>query len=177
MRVSYSPGYIAPLPEGHVFPMKKFSGLYKHLVTRRIIEPHHVIEPGMTDFSIHGAKNYPFVKPPSTFDIGLDDGTEDNDYLMALDKALDKILSEFTPDLVYYLAGIDTLKTDHFGRLALTLRGLKERERLVIERITKKNIPAVLLLSGGYAPSLNETVEAHAILFEAAKDISTTLFH
>jgi acetoin utilization deacetylase AcuC-like enzyme len=127
-------------------------------------------------FSIHGANNYPFIKPASTFDVGLEDGTEDKEYLLNLDKALEKIFNEFKPDLVYYLAGIDPLKTDHFGRLSLTLKGLKERERLVIDTVVSNNYPLVLLLSGGYAPTLRETVEAHAILFEMAKDISSPLF-
>ncbi len=127
-------------------------------------------------FSIHGEKNYPFVKPPSTLDIGLPDGTGDGDYLKILDDALDKIFSSFTPDLVFYLAGIDPLKTDHFGRLSLSKMGLEERERMVIERVTQKEIPLVLLLSGGYAPSIRETVEAHAIMYKAAKEISLPYF-
>jgi len=127
-------------------------------------------------FSIHGEKNYPFVKPPSTLDIGLPDGTGDGDYLKILDDALDKIFSSFTPDLIFYLAGIDPLKTDHFGRLSLSKMGLEERERMVIERVTQKEIPLVLLLSGGYAPSIRETVEAHAIMYKAAKEISLPYF-
>lgn len=31
MRVSYSPGYHAPLPEGHIFPMGKFKGLFRYV--------------------------------------------------------------------------------------------------------------------------------------------------
>ncbi len=127
-------------------------------------------------FSIHGEKNYPFVKPPSTLDIGLPDGTSDTEYLITLDAALNKIFSDFKPDLVFYLAGIDPLKTDHFGRLSLTLNGLKEREHLVIDTVTQKEIPIVLLLSGGYAPSLQETVEAHALMFEASKMYSKRYF-
>ncbi|TVQ02135.1 MAG: hypothetical protein EA359_12355 [Balneolaceae bacterium] len=50
MRVSYSPSYVAPLPKGHIFPMEKFSGLYQYLITRRIIQPEHVIETKMAGF-------------------------------------------------------------------------------------------------------------------------------
>lgn len=128
-------------------------------------------------FSIHGEKNYPFIKPPSDLDIGLPDGTGDLEYLDTLANALERVFSSFNPDIVYYLAGIDPLKTDHFGRLSLTKKGLEERDRFVIETVTQKEIPMVLLLSGGYAPTLNETIEAHANMYKTAVEISAPYFH
>lgn len=122
-------------------------------------------------FSIHGEKNYPFKKPPSDLDIGLPDKTGSKEYNNILISALNKIESEFKPDLVFYLGGIDPLETDHFGRLSLTLEGLRERERIVIEHFTQKEYPLVLLLSGGYSPTLEETVIAHAQMYEVAKEI------
>lgn len=122
-------------------------------------------------FSIHGEKNYPFKKPPSSLDIGLPDQTGDKEYLNTLTEAIDSIFDQFTPDLVFYLAGIDPLESDHFGRLSLTNQGLREREFLVISSVAERNIPLTLLLSGGYAPSVRETAEAHAILYRAAKEI------
>ncbi|GAB5408752.1 MAG: histone deacetylase [Balneolaceae bacterium] len=127
-------------------------------------------DPNVYTFSMHGEKNYPFEKPPSTFDISLPDNTEDAVYNKTLISALDKIMGTFIPDLVFYLGGIDPLKTDHFGRLSLSLKGLRERDRIVIKTITRKDIPLALLLSGGYAPTLNETVTAHAQMFEVAKE-------
>jgi len=297
LRVSYSPGYYATIPDEHIFPMKKFKGLHSYLLNKRILSESEIVEPSMADqsnlitahtqryvkailngtldrkeerrmglpwtqslavrsrlavqgtlnaglmalqdgiagnlaggthhampdlgegfcvfndvavaikvlqqskwvnkvmvidcdvhqgngtayifaddpsvftFSIHGAKNYPFKKPPSDLDIGLPDKTEDSEYHKSLIAALDSILNDFEPDLVYYLGGIDPLATDHFGRLSLTLKGLRERERIVIETITQKNYPLVLLLSGGYAPTLEETVIAHAQMYEVAKEM------
>ncbi len=297
MRVSYSPCYVADIPDHHVFPMKKFSGLHSYLVDQGVVQKKEVVEPSLVDFSnlitahteryahavwtgeldrreirrmglpwskslairsrsavqgtinaalmalqdglagnlaggthhampdfgegfcvyndvavaikvlqqskwvnkvvvidcdvhqgngtafifsddptvftfsIHGEKNYPFKKPPSDLDVGLPDGTGDNEYHRALIEALDTVLSDFNPDLVFYLGGIDPLETDHFGRLSLTLKGLRERDRIVLETITDKDHPLVLLLSGGYAPTLNETVIAHAQMFEVAKEM------
>ena len=297
MRVSYSPGYYAPIPREHIFPMGKFERLHAYLLDAGIVLPEEIVEPSLVDmsqlytihtmryanaiwegmltrkeerrlglpwskklairsrlavqgtlnaalmalqdgmagnlaggthhampdhgegfcvfndvsvaievlkrskwahrilvidcdvhqgngtafiwadqpevytFSIHGEKNYPFTKPPSTLDVGLPDGTEDRAYARALIDALDKIFDEFVPDLVFYLGGIDPLETDHFGRLSLSLAGLRERERIVIETVTKKSIPLVLLLSGGYAPTLEETVVAHAQMYEVAKEM------
>ncbi|MEQ8577453.1 MAG: histone deacetylase [Balneola sp.] len=122
-------------------------------------------------YSIHGEKNYPFKKPPSNLDIGLPDKTVDKEYHRSLIESLDSVLSSFEPDIVFYLGGIDPLETDHFGRLSLTLKGLRERDRIVIEMITQKEIPLVLLLSGGYAPTLEETVIAHAQMYEVAKEL------
>tara|TARA_R110000868_G_scaffold398310_1_gene671413 strand:- start:625 stop:780 length:156 start_codon:yes stop_codon:yes gene_type:complete len=50
------------------------------------------------------------------------------------------VFNEFIPDLVFYLAGIDPLETDYFGRLSLSLHGLRERARIVIEMVTQKKI-------------------------------------
>lgn len=298
MRVSYAPGYYAPIPHEHIFPMGKFPGLYRYLTEQNIIHKSDVIQPSMVDmsnlltahsqryvngimngslskkeirrmglpwskalavrsrlavqgtinaaimalqdgiagniaggthhamaghgegfcvfndvavavqvlqksfwaqkiliidcdvhqgngtaallgdnpnvftFSLHGEKNYPFRKPPSTLDIGLPDGTGDNMYLETLGDALDEIFNAFNPDLVFYLGGIDPLETDHLGRLALSLKGLYNRDRLVIKTVKQKDKPLVLLLSGGYAPSLEKTVKAHALMFKAAMEIA-----
>ncbi|MDZ7719179.1 MAG: histone deacetylase [Balneolaceae bacterium] len=134
-------------------------------------------DPDVYTFSIHGEKNYPFVKPPSSCDIGLPDGTGDSTYMKNLTDALSTIFENFVPDLVFYLAGIDPLKSDHFGRLSLSLSGLREREHIVIETVTQKGYPLVLLLSGGYAPTITQTIEAHAIMFEEAMIISKSYFH
>ena len=123
-------------------------------------------------FSMHGAKNYPFRKPASNKDIGLPDKTGDAQYIDTLGLALDEIFEQFQPDLVFYLGGIDPLETDHFGRLALTLSGLKMREEVVISTVLGRNIPIVLLLSGGYAPTLQQTVEAHALLYKVASQFA-----
>ena len=297
MRVSYAPGYYAPIPEEHIFPMKKFKGLYNYLLEKSIIASSDVVAPSMVDmanlqmvhtrdyakgimegnlnrkklrrlglpwskrlairsrlavqgtinaaimamqdgisgnlaggthhamadfgegfcvfndvavaievlqqsmwaknilvidcdvhqgngtaaifednpnvytFSIHGEKNYPFKKPPSTLDIGLPDNTKDDQYLKTLGDALDTIFDDFNPDLVFYLGGIDPLETDHFGRLSLTKKGLHRRDTVVIRKVVGQDVPLVLLLSGGYAPTLKETVLAHALMYKTAKEV------
>lgn len=297
MRVSYSEGYYAKIPDEHIFPMKKFQGLRNYLIEKDIVSVDSIIEPSMIDFSnlmlahtkrysegiwtgdldkkeirrlglpwskslairsrlavqgtlnagimalqdgiagnlaggthhampdygegfcvyndvavaikslqqskwinkalvidcdvhqgngtaeifanddsvftfsMHGEKNYPFKKPPSTLDIGLEDKTGDQLYNKTLIEALDTIFNQFSPDIVFYLGGIDPLESDHYGRLSLSLRGLSERDRIVIETVTKKELPLVLLLSGGYAPTLNETVIAHSQMYEIAHEL------
>lgn len=303
MRVSYSPGYLAPLPEGHIFPMGKFQALHRYLLNKEIFRPSQIVEPGLVDFgnlcsvhtpryanavwngvldrkevrrmglpwskalairsrlavqgtinaglmalqdgvagnlaggthhampdwgegfcvyndvavaikvlrqakwvnkvmiidcdvhqgngnaeifkdepdvftfSIHGEKNYPFKKPPSTMDVGLEDKIGDKQYLQTLFDSLNTAFELFKPDLVFYLAGIDPLEVDHFGRLSLSLNGLLERERLVIEKVTQQDIPITLLLSGGYAPTVEQTAAAHAIMYEQAIEITKPYFY
>lgn len=127
--------------------------------------------PDVYTFSIHGERNYPFEKPPSSLDIGMPDGTKDREYLQTLGNALNVVFNDFDPDLVFYLGGIDPLESDHFGRLSLTLNGLYNRDRIVIKKVLHENKPLVLLLSGGYGPTLQATVEAHALMYKAALEL------
>lgn len=297
MRVCYAPGYYAPVPPGHVFPMGKFQGLHERLLQLGVVRPSDVVTPGMCDFeviervhtpryaravwtgslstrevrrlglpwsrglgirsrlavqgtvlaarmaledgvagnlaggthhampdrgegfcvyndvavacmdlrargydgrilvldcdvhqgngtahiltgrpgvftvSLHGQRNYPFHKPPSDLDVGLPDGTGDRAYRQALEDALDRVAAVFRPDLVFYLAGIDPLAEDRFGRLSLTTAGLEERDRCVLRWCSDHGAAVAILLSGGYAPTLAETVDAHALAFKAAREI------
>lgn len=113
-------------------------------------------------FSMHGEKNFPLRKPPSTLDVPLADGLGDEDYLAALGAHLPDALDEFRPDIVFYLAGVDVVAGDRFGRLALTEDGLARRDRFVIESVATRAIPLCLVLAGGYARSAERTAELHA---------------
>jgi acetoin utilization deacetylase AcuC-like enzyme len=119
-------------------------------------------------FSVHGAKNYPFRKPPSSLDVGLPDGTGDEAYLDALARHLPAVIERGRPDLVVYLAGVDVLQGDRYGRLALTPDGLAERDRMVIRAAHGAGVPLCLLLSGGYAATPELTAERHATVFREA---------
>ncbi len=112
-------------------------------------------------FSMHSETNYPARKERSSWDIGLADGTTDEQYLDVLARALPQILERFTPDLILYQAGVDVLAGDRFGKLALTLAGIGERDRLVSEFAHCAGIPLVVTLGGGYARDINRIVEAH----------------
>lgn len=69
--------------------------------------------------SFHGQKNYPFKKQKSDFDLPLEDHTGDEVYLNALKNNLPSLVDAFEPDFIFYLAGVDILKTDKLGRLGL----------------------------------------------------------
>lgn len=122
-------------------------------------------------FSMHGAKNYPMHKEKSDLDIGLEDNTEDNTYLKILRETLPKLIDSVKPDLIFYLAGVDVLKTDKLGRLALTMDGCKARDEMVFEEIHKHEIPVVFSMGGGYSERLATIVDAHANTFKVAREI------
>ena len=125
-------------------------------------------DPDVFTFSMHGERNYPTRKMRSTLDVGLADGLGDDDYLALLEQHLDAIFAGFTPDLVFYLAGVDPVEGDRYGRLNLSEQGLRRRERRVLEACRARNRPTVITIAGGYAPTPERTAGLHAIVFEEA---------
>jgi acetoin utilization deacetylase AcuC-like enzyme len=120
--------------------------------------------------SIHQVNNYPYPKPPSTRDINLRDGVEDAEYLDELEKGLDQALSNFQPDLIYYVAGADPYRDDQLGGLKLSIKGLERRDRLVFAKARAKNIPVAVTLAGGYARRVEDTIEIHTNAIRVAKE-------
>lgn len=126
-------------------------------------------EPGAFTFSMHGERNYPLRKPPSDLDVGLPDGTGDDAYLDALDRHLPGCFDRARPELVFFLAGVDVVAGDRFGRLALTRDGLAARDRRVLTECRTRGVPVVLVLAGGYAPTPEETADLHATVHRQAR--------
>ncbi|HKE01482.1 MAG TPA: histone deacetylase [Planctomycetota bacterium] len=132
----------------------------------------HEILAGRRDaftFSMHGARNFPRVKVAGDLDVELPDGAGDEVFLDALDRDLPRVLDGFGPDLVLYQAGVDPLRGDRFGRLALSHGGLRERDRRVIASCRARGIPVATVLGGGYARDLERSIEAHANTIREAK--------
>jgi acetoin utilization deacetylase AcuC-like enzyme len=111
-------------------------------------------------FSMHQERLYP-KKERSDLDIGLDHGVEDGQYLALLDRALDKVYEEFRPELVLYVAGADPYVLDQLGSLCLTVEGLRQRDEMVVCRAHQRGISVAVMLGGGYAQDINDTVEIH----------------
>lgn len=127
-------------------------------------------DPEVLTLSLHGAKNFPFRKQRSKIDVELPDQTGDAEYLEALDSVLPRV-SEFAPEIVFYLSGADPLKSDVLGRLALTLEGLKTRDTRVIGACRREKLPLVVTLGGGYSKPIELIAEAHANTFRIAAEI------
>jgi acetoin utilization deacetylase AcuC-like enzyme len=127
-------------------------------------------DPSVFTFSIHQERNYPYPKPPSDLDVGLEDGASDHEYLAALEQGLVQSLARFQPDLIFYLAGADPYSQDQLGGLKLSQQGLIDRDRLVFESAVRRSIPVVVTLAGGYARHLGDTVRIHANTIRVAKE-------
>lgn len=126
---------------------------------------------GVFTISLHQQHNYPAVKPPSSIDVNLPDGADDNVYLSWLDNALSSGLRRFTPDLICYIAGADPYREDQLGGLALTIDGLKQRDRLVFQAAKARGIPVMVTYAGGYARRVEDTVTIHCNTVIAAREV------
>ncbi|HAA19356.1 MAG TPA: histone deacetylase [Cytophagales bacterium] len=125
-------------------------------------------EPSVFTFSMHGQDNYPIPKEVSDLDVGMPTGTGDEEYLSTLEYHLDRLFAELQPELVIYQSGVDVLATDKLGKLSLTRSGCKARDEAVIGRCHSLSIPLVMVMGGGYSPSMVDLVEAHANTFRMA---------
>jgi len=118
--------------------------------------------------SIHQEHNYPYPKPPSTVDVNLPDGIGDADYLAILEKYLHRSFEEFSPQLLFYVAGADPYREDQLGGLALTMEGLARRDALVMGYAQRNQVPTAVTLAGGYARKVEDTVTIHVNTIKAA---------
>ena len=119
--------------------------------------------------SVHGDGNYPFRKEDSDLDIALPDGTGDGAYLAAVDRAL-RVVMQWQPDLVLYLAGADPYAGDALGRLAVSMEGMARRDALVYDHAERSGAPVAVVMSGGYAPDVQEIARIHAGSVTAAAE-------
>ena len=126
--------------------------------------------PAVFVFSMHGEKNFPFRKSTSDLDIALPDDTDDAAYLEALEEHLPSVFA-FEPELVLYQAGVDPLREDRLGRMALTYAGLKARDDMVFRACLLHGVPVSMALGGGYCDPIDASVEAYANTYRAAKAV------
>ena len=148
--------------------------LNEQLPCGTLIGPGTPSEDGVFTLSLHQRKIYPPYKPPSSIDVHLDDAVEDAPYLAALKHALNIAFGKFTPDLIVYIAGSDPYRDDKLGSLALSIDGLRERDRVVFQTAKQKNIPIFSVYAGGYARQLEDTVTIHTNTVLAAVDVFTS---
>jgi acetoin utilization deacetylase AcuC-like enzyme len=125
-------------------------------------------DPSVFTLSLHGQKNFPFRKEASDLDADLPDGCGDEEYLLALQAALDALERRFKPNLVIYLAGADPHEGDRLGRLKLTWDGLEARDRRVFDWAWQRRIPLAFAMAGGYGTRIEDTVQAQVNTFRVA---------
>lgn len=120
--------------------------------------------------SVHAERNYPHVKQVSDYDLGLPDGMEDFGYLKTLALVLEELREKITPDIVFYNAGVDVHAEDRLGRLALTDRGIEQRDRMVFSHFRQRGIPVCGVIGGGYSKDIEALALRHVILHRVASE-------
>ncbi|KAI3992529.1 hypothetical protein MKX01_022620 [Papaver californicum] len=99
---------------------------------------------------------YPFDFKARTYidqSVKVKSGTPTKLYLKKLDKALEVAGICFKPELIVYNAGTDILDGDPLGELKVSPDGIASRDEKVFRFAKEKNIPLVMLTSGGYMKS------------------------
>ena len=118
-------------------------------------------DPNVFTYSIHAKKNFPVHKRKSNLDIELEDNIGDQDYLNRLSKSIQIAIELAKPEFAIFLAGADPYSGDRLGRLSISKKGLKERDKLIMSKCYQKGIPLSIVMSGGYASNINDTVQIH----------------
>jgi acetoin utilization deacetylase AcuC-like enzyme len=119
-------------------------------------------DPSVYTFSIHQFNNYPNEKPLSDMDIHLADGAGDAEYLERLANGMKAAYALFHPELVVYVAGADPYYQDQLGGLCVTLDGLAQRDRMVVDAALNHAGAVAIVLAGGYAANVADTVYIQA---------------
>jgi acetoin utilization deacetylase AcuC-like enzyme len=122
-------------------------------------------------FSMHGEKNFPLRKVKGDLDIALPDEIGDLEYMNILKESLPEILDKFSPDLVFYDAGIDPFEGDTLGKLSLSEQGLLERDIYVLTTLRNHSLPVATVIGGGYDKDHYALANRHGIIFRAAERV------
>mmetsp|Transcript_8100 Transcript_8100/g.12245 ORF Transcript_8100/g.12245 Transcript_8100/m.12245 type:complete len:327 (+) Transcript_8100:67-1047(+) len=139
-------------------------------------------DPRVFTFSAHCSKNYFSAKERSDIDVEIEPGTSDNAYLEMLSHWLPKLFAKSQPQLVFFQAGVDCLKGDRLGKLALSPSGLQQRNRMVYEMASSHNIGVVATMGGGYPKDLNpnsvafqQLIDAHSGVYKDLVNVSASM--
>lgn len=134
-------------------------------------------DPQVFTFSVHGAKNFPFHKEVSDLDLALPDGSDDQAYLQAVTTGLELVFHQPAFDLAVYIAGADPFVGDQLGRMAVSKEGLAQRDRLVFARCWQAQLPVAVVMGGGYAREIEDTVSIHLQTVRLAAEYAALGWH
>ncbi|CAA0806691.1 Histone deacetylase 2 [Striga hermonthica] len=99
-------------------------------------------------------------------------GTTTTEYLSRLEGALKVAADAFYPELIIYNAGTDILDGDPLGRLKISSDGIAKRDEKVFVFAREREIPLVMLTSGGYMKSSAKVI-ADSIVNLSKKSLIT----
>ncbi|WP_226663782.1 histone deacetylase [Microbulbifer aggregans] len=115
----------------------------------------------VTLLDIYNAGIYPmssYTRDRVDIPVPLPPGSEGEHYLQKYSEALGKLASDYR--LAFVVAGTDVLTSDKLGGLCLTTEDVIEREKLTLQALSDRSIPAVFLGGGGYSSGSADSVIA-----------------
>jgi len=126
-------------------------------------------DPTTFTFSMHQGDIYPIPKARSDLDVELRAGVGDDEFLGLLRRRLADLFAAARPDIVFYVAGCDTLAGDPLASLIMTEQGIVRRDAMVIDACVERSVPVVMTLGGGYSTdawraqyaSIRRIIETH----------------
>jgi histone deacetylase 11 len=104
-------------------------------------------------YDVYNCEIYPsdrFAQQFITYKFPLFCNTKDEEYLKLLKNNLPNAINKSKPDIIFYNAGTDIFENDPLGHLKITKQGIIVRDEIVFRNAREKNIPIVMVLSGGY---------------------------
>ena len=121
----------------------------------------------VSNFDMYSFQTYPGLHHGEPDDypymIPLKLKMEDTFYLNILEMELVKFLDDNKDaKLAFYNAGNDILDADPLGGLNVSADGVIKRDRYVIEQLVKRNLPTVVMTSGGYTKQSHQLIAALA---------------
>lgn len=138
-------------------------------------------EPRILQVSMHGwaghtnEGHYSFIGMGAglgkKINMPLPPHTGDRIYLQILKALLTSAMRNYQPEVVFYQAGVDPYRQDPTGCLNLGLRGLYERDRLVMSTCMSESVPFITVLGGGYDPTNAPRAIVNTLSALAGKDI------
>lgn len=117
----------------------------------------------VTILDIYNAGIYPtssYTRDRVNVPVQLTPGTDGAAYLEQYREALSKLDEDYR--LAFVVAGTDVLLGDKLGGLCLSISDVAEREKLTLDALNQRSIPAVILGGGGYSKQSAKAV-IHAI--------------
>lgn len=144
--------------------LKKHKGIERLLIID--LDVHHAngsqeifyYDPNVFQISFHGGNIFPMSGKITEIGEGSGIGrtanlafkklSSDSTYLHALERIVPDILKRFRPEFIVYQAGADTLHSDPLGNLSLSLDGLYQRDKFVMN--LAEGLPIGIVTGGGY---------------------------
>ncbi len=100
-------------------------------------------------YSMHG-KSWDDAPAAASIDVVVGPAVGDQTYLDTLYATLPEAFDRASPDLVFFVAGVDVAATDRLGGFRLSADAIARRDRYVFARA--RGLPIVMVLAGGYGP-------------------------